>query len=286
MKSLRWLLAVVVGVLLAGSAWAQPYPNKPIRLVVPYPPGQGTDVLARLIAERMSASIGQQVVVDTRPGAGAAGIEAMGGVPVGADIAGLVRALADAREQGARGRPAADENNREPKRIDEVYRETYTTLLRHCRVEHPEEVAPLWRRLANAAKGEQQAIIQHELTKVCMIRGLAPELYCPVVTTAVKQSITAFTFASSGIDDLTTGCNPFLVSYAGARAQQEAREVANLSLQLDQGVNQASLADVRSIRDKEKVKLPRNLHQVAVTCSAMLCSRTRYSKATLVPVII
>ena len=71
MKSLRWLLAVVVGMLLAGSAWAQPYPNKPIRLVVPYPPGQGTDVLARTIAERVSASIGQQVVVDNRPGAGA-----------------------------------------------------------------------------------------------------------------------------------------------------------------------------------------------------------------------
>lgn len=71
MKSLRWLLAVVVGMLLACSAWAQPYPNKPIRLVVPYPPGQGTDVLARTIAERVSASIGQQVVVDNRPGAGA-----------------------------------------------------------------------------------------------------------------------------------------------------------------------------------------------------------------------
>lgn len=71
MKSLRWLLAVVVGMLLASSAWAQPYPNKPIRLVVPYPPGQGTDVLARTIAERVSASIGQQVVVDNRPGAGA-----------------------------------------------------------------------------------------------------------------------------------------------------------------------------------------------------------------------
>ena len=230
------------------------FPSVNINLAAVHPPGAVYEFLMSKV---------QADLPDTRPGAALAGRAGKG--HVGADIAGLVRALADAHGQGARGCAAADEE-REPKRVDEVYRETYMTLLRHCRVEHPDKVAPLWRRLANAAKGEQQAIIQHELTKVCMVRGLAPELYCPVVTTAVKQTITSFMFAGSGIDDLTTGCNPFLVVYAGAaRAQQEAREVANLSHQLDQGVNQASLADVHSIRDKQKVKLPRDLHQVAVT---------------------
>lgn len=202
----------------------------------------------------------------TRPVAEGGGNRALGagaGIPAGADLALLVRALAEVRGQGARERQEDDE--REPKRITEVYRETYPTLLRHCRVDNAEEVAPLWRRLANASKGEQHSIIQHELSKVCLMRGLSPELYCPIVTTAVKQTITSFTFAGAGVDDLASGCNPFLVSYAGSRAQQEAHEVANLSLQLDQGINQATLADVRSIRDKEKVKLPRDLHQVAVT---------------------
>ncbi|MDB5802898.1 MAG: Tripartite tricarboxylate transporter family receptor [Betaproteobacteria bacterium] len=55
----------------SGAVFAQAYPNHPIRLVVPYPPGQGTDVLARLLAERASSGLGQQIVVDNRPGAGA-----------------------------------------------------------------------------------------------------------------------------------------------------------------------------------------------------------------------
>jgi len=57
----------------AGSALpalAQAYPSKPIRLVVPYPPGAGTDILARTVGVRLSDSIGQQVVIDNRPGAG------------------------------------------------------------------------------------------------------------------------------------------------------------------------------------------------------------------------
>jgi len=67
----RCLMTVAMCLTAAGAAWAQPYPNRPIKLVVPYPPGQGTDVLARAIAERASAGLGQQIVVENKPGAGA-----------------------------------------------------------------------------------------------------------------------------------------------------------------------------------------------------------------------
>ena len=70
----RDALRALVAAALASSASlavAQPaYPNRPIRLVVPYPPGALTDVLARTIAERMSAGLGQPIVVENKPGAG------------------------------------------------------------------------------------------------------------------------------------------------------------------------------------------------------------------------
>jgi tripartite-type tricarboxylate transporter receptor subunit TctC len=56
--------------LLAAPAWGQPWPGRPIKLIAPYPPAGLVDVLSRYLAEKLSGALGQQVVVDNKPGAG------------------------------------------------------------------------------------------------------------------------------------------------------------------------------------------------------------------------
>jgi tripartite-type tricarboxylate transporter receptor subunit TctC len=72
MKNLPVLiLCALLGLAMVCNA-ADPYPAKPIRAIVPFPSGQGADILMRLLAEPMSKELGQQIVVENRPGTGGA----------------------------------------------------------------------------------------------------------------------------------------------------------------------------------------------------------------------
>ena len=68
----QWLTVVMMllALLWAAPIAAQNYPSKPIRLIVPFPPGGGVDIVARTVGEKLSARLGQSIVVDNRPGAG------------------------------------------------------------------------------------------------------------------------------------------------------------------------------------------------------------------------
>lgn len=68
--SRRVLTVSLVALAAASSVWAQAWPTKPIRLIVPFPAGGSTDVVARLIAEKISPALGQPVIVDNRGGGG------------------------------------------------------------------------------------------------------------------------------------------------------------------------------------------------------------------------
>lgn len=78
------IAAVVIIVALPASAQPLPYPVKPVRVVVPYPPGGGNDIIGRLVADELGRRLGQQMLVDNRPG---------GSTAIGAEI--VARSPAD-----------------------------------------------------------------------------------------------------------------------------------------------------------------------------------------------
>ena len=71
MKLARFVMALAV-FACAEAAWAQAYPAKPIRLIVPFAPGGGVDFIARLVGQKLGEALGQQIIVENRAGAGSA----------------------------------------------------------------------------------------------------------------------------------------------------------------------------------------------------------------------
>ena len=68
----NYMLLIASTVLLSGAtpSPAQVWPSRPIRIIVPQPPGGSTDVIARVVSQRMGEALGQPVIIDNRPGAG------------------------------------------------------------------------------------------------------------------------------------------------------------------------------------------------------------------------
>jgi len=86
-------LFVLIAVLLAASAQAQDYPSRPIRFIVPFPPGGSSDLIARAIAPRLSERMSQPVLVENRPGAGGMiGVEMVAKAPPDGYVIGLAAA--------------------------------------------------------------------------------------------------------------------------------------------------------------------------------------------------
>ena len=68
----RVVLVLAALVCTTAAMAQQAYPNRPVRIVIPWPPGQATDLAGRLVAMKLTEQLGQQVIADNRPGAGGA----------------------------------------------------------------------------------------------------------------------------------------------------------------------------------------------------------------------
>jgi tripartite-type tricarboxylate transporter receptor subunit TctC len=63
---------VIAACLVWATAHAQPYPSRPIKIILPFPPGSATDSIARVVSKDMAETLGQPIVVENKPGAGGA----------------------------------------------------------------------------------------------------------------------------------------------------------------------------------------------------------------------
>ena len=71
MRAVRVFAAFIAGMLCAaGVAWSQAYPAKPVRVIVPFPPGGANDIVARIVLPKLSEQMGQSFIIENRSGAG------------------------------------------------------------------------------------------------------------------------------------------------------------------------------------------------------------------------
>ena len=85
--------------------------------------------------------------------------------------------------------------------------------------------------------------------------------------------VVSFQFPGHGADDLSSGCQPFIVAYAGSASHYAALAAASVANQLSQGDQSATLSDYRTIRDNERLKFPRDMSEVTISLTryAVLC---------------
>src|SRR5258705_8874641 len=82
MRSVHWVFCMLAAALSLPAAAQGDYPTRPVKIIVPYAPGGATDIIARVVAQRLGETLGQSFVVDNRPGAsGNLALEVVGKAP-------------------------------------------------------------------------------------------------------------------------------------------------------------------------------------------------------------